>query len=401
MSVAQSSAKTISMNGTSVTSSAQKGTVVVSRNGGTVTVAFGGFWKIGASLAEATSAVGKLFADDKSGGGKIERMTLTVHDLDAWDSLLLVSIRKIEVEGARRKIAVDHSGLPESIRKLLALSEIRAEGGDPQHAIGTSSLAVRVGVATQAALSASETFVTFLGEATLSFGRFLIGRARFRGSDLLLVIQQAGAQALPIVSLISIMIGLILAFVGAIQLRQFGVQLYVANLVSIASLREMGAIMTAIIMAGRTGASFAAELGTMQVNEEIDALKTLGFDPMEFLVLPRMLALVLMMPLLCLYADALAILGGSIIGIAFLDLPWIEYWHQTQISMTLNNFLIGIAKSCVFGVVVALSGCLKGMNSGRSAAAVGLATTSAVVTAIVLIVAIDGAFAVILDMLRL
>jgi phospholipid/cholesterol/gamma-HCH transport system permease protein len=393
---AQSSAKRTSVNGASVTSPAQKGTVDVARRGGAVTVAFGGVWRIGASLVDADRAIEKVFTE-----GKVESIALAVHDLDAWDSLLLVAIQKIEVECAKRKIVVDHGGLPDSINKLLTLSEVRAEGGDPQHTVAPASLAVRVGVSTQKAMKACETFVTFLGEATIAFCRFLVGRARFRRSDLFLIIQQAGAQALPIVSLISVMIGLILAFVGAIQLRQFGVELYVANLVSIASLREMGAIMTAIIMAGRTGASFAAELGTMQVNEEIDALKTLGFDPMEFLVLPRMLALIVMMPLLCLYADALAILGGSIIGVGFLNLPWIEYWHQTQISMTLNNFLIGVSKSCVFGVVVALSGCLKGMNSGRSAAAVGLATTSAVVTAIVLIVALDGAFAVILDLLKL
>jgi phospholipid/cholesterol/gamma-HCH transport system permease protein len=397
----QSSAKTTSVNGSSVSSpaqtqSAQKGTVDVARKGGAVTVAFGGTWRIGASLDGADRAIGQAFAE-----GKVESVTLCVDKLDDWDSLLLVAIHKIEAECAKRKITVDREGLPESIRKLLALAEVRAEGGDPQHKVAPSSLVLRIGIATQKALSACETFNAFLGEATIAFGRFLVGRARFRRSDFFLVIQQAGAQALPIVSLISVMIGLILAFVGAIQLRQFGVELYVANLVSIASLREMGAIMTAIIMAGRTGAAFAAELGTMQVNEEIDALKTLGFDPMEFLVLPRMLALVLMMPLLCLYADALAILGGSIIGVGFLNLPWIEYWHQTQISMTLNNFLIGIAKSCVFGVIVALSGCLKGMNSGRSAASVGLATTSAVVTAIVLIVALDGIFAVILDLLGL
>lgn len=384
------------MNDPSVTPPAQKGTVDVARKGGAVTVVFSGNWRIGASLGEANRTIEKIFTD-----GKVEGVTLAVRDLDAWDSLLLVAIRKIEVECATRKIAADHSALPENICKLLALAELHAEGGDPQHAEPPSAFVVRVGIAVQKSFAAWETFVAFLGEATIAFCRFLLGRARFRRSDLFLIIQQAGAQALPIVSLISVMIGLILAFVGAIQLRQFGVELYVANLVSIASLREMGAIMTAIIMAGRTGASFAAELGTMQVNEEIDALKTLGIDPMEFLVLPRMLALMLMVPLLCLYADALAILGGSIIGVGFLNLPWIEYWHQTQISMTLNNFLIGICKSCVFGAVVALSGCLKGMNSGRSAAAVGLATTSAVVTAIVLIVALDGAFAVILDLLRL
>jgi len=213
------------------------------------------------------------------------------------------------------------------------------------------------------------------------------------------VIEECGPNALPIVTLISFLVGLILAFMGAVQLRTFGAQVYVADLVAIAATREMGCLMTGIIMAGRTGAAFAAQLGTMRVNEEIDALITMGIPPMDFLVLPRMLALVVMMPLLTVYSDLLAIFGGAFVGVTMLDLGLVEYLERTQAALTLTNFFLGIIKGSVFGVLVALSGCLRGMQCGRSAAAVGLATTSAVVTAIVLIVVAEGIFAVVLNAL--
>ena len=225
------------------------------------------------------------------------------------------------------------------------------------------------------------------------------GKARFRRSDLLEIIQECGAQALPIVSLISVLVGLILAFVGAIQLKVFGAQLYVADLVGIAMVREMAAIMTGIIMAGRTGAAFAAKLGTMQVNEEIDALKTMGFSSTEFLVLPRMVALILMMPLLCLYADLMGVLGGMLVGVTMLDLGIMQYYLQTKAAVNLNNLWIGLVMSAVFGVLVALSGCLRGMQCGSSASAVGEATTSAVVTSIVSIIVATAVITVICNVL--
>lgn len=375
---------------------AEKGTARTVRTGArAVAVAFAGVWRIGSTLPPANAIVAEIAAH-----GAVDEVTLTGKELSGWDSLLLLAIRKIEAACKERGIRVLRD-LPGGVCGLLALTESHAEDVEITAVDEHDPFVTRVGLAVTGVVRSAETFVSFLGSTMIALGRFFAGRARFRGSDLAMVIQATGAQALPIVSLISILIGLILAFVGAIQLRQFGVQIYVANLVAISMLREMGAIMTAIIMAGRTGAAFAAELGTMQVNEEIDALSTLGFDPMEFLVLPRVLALVVMMPLLCLYADVLGIFGGAVIGVTLLGLPWAEYWSQTQAALTLNNFVIGLVKSGVFGIIVALAGCLKGMTSGRSAAAVGLATTSAVVVAIVLIVASDGIFAVVLDLLGL
>ena len=240
-----------------------------------------------------------------------------------------------------------------------------------------------------------------MGDAALALARFVRGKATFRWVDLFGIIQDCGPSALPIVTLISFLVGLILAFMGAVQLKSFGAQVYVADLVAIAATREMGCLMTGIIMAGRTGAAFAAQLGTMRVNEEIDALTTMGIPAMDFLVLPRMVALILMMPLLTVYSDLLAIFGGAFVGVTMLDLGLIEYLDRTTHALTLTNFFLGVIKGSVFGVLIALSGCLRGMQSGRSAAAVGLAATSAVVTAIVLIVVAEGIFAVVLDVLKL
>jgi phospholipid/cholesterol/gamma-HCH transport system permease protein len=239
--------------------------------------------------------------------------------------------------------------------------------------------------------------ITFLGEATVALAHAAVGRARFRRVDLMLNIQEAGASALGIVSLISFLIGLILAFVGAIQLRQFGAQIYIADLVAIGMAREMGAMMAAIIMAGRTGAAYAAQLGTMRVNEEIDALSTMGISPFEFLVLPRMLGLILMMPLLTIYANLVGILGGAVVGVGMLKVGLIPYWNHTLNAVTLADFAAGLIKSVIFGVLIAIAGCMRGMQSGRSSAAVGLAATSAVVTGIVFIIVSDAILTVVYD----
>jgi phospholipid/cholesterol/gamma-HCH transport system permease protein len=214
-----------------------------------------------------------------------------------------------------------------------------------------------------------------------------------------LFLEENGARALPIVSLISLLVGLILAFVGIIQLKLFGAQIYVADLVGIAMVREMGAIMTGIIMAGRTGAAFAAQLGTMEVNEEIDALKTMGISPMEFLVLPRIIAVTIMMPLLCLYANLMGILGGSIVAVGIYDVSAMAYFNRTKEAIGLNDLGIGLFMSLVFGILVALAGCLRGMQCGRSASAVGDAATSAVVTGIVAIILATAVITIVCDVL--
>ncbi|MCG2720958.1 MAG: ABC transporter permease [Thermodesulfovibrionales bacterium] len=316
----------------------------------------------------------------------IQKVLFDPAPLAQWDSGLLVFLTKVIDFCAQKNIRIEKESLPQGVQKLLALASPENQREGISRGASRKTFLVKVADATIRFIRSSQEMLAFIGEAFLAFMKLLRGKASFRGSDLLMVIQDTGAQSLPIVSLISILVGLILAFVGAIQLELFGAQIYVANIVGIGMTRVMGAIMTGVIMAGRTGASFAAQLGTMQVNEEIDALRTSGISPMEFLVLPRMLALTLMMPLLCLYSDFMGILGGLFVGVTMLDLNLMEYYYQTKSAVTLTHFWVGLFHSAVFGVLVALSGCLRGMQCGRSASAVGYATTSAVVTGIVSIV---------------
>ena len=225
------------------------------------------------------------------------------------------------------------------------------------------------------------------------------GRARFRWSDAFLIMQECGAEALPIVGLISLLTGLILGFVGSINLEAFGASILVADLVAVGVVREMGCIMTAVIMCGRTGAAFAAQLGTMKVNEEIDSFTTFGFSSIDFLVLPRMLALMLMMPVLCVFADMFGMLGGLMVSVSIMDVTITEYVTQTINSITALDFFTGIMKGSVFGILIALTGCLRGIQCGSSAAAVGEASTSAVVAGITSIVLADAVFAVVFHIL--
>jgi phospholipid/cholesterol/gamma-HCH transport system permease protein len=232
--------------------------------------------------------------------------------------------------------------------------------------------------------------VVFIGETALSMVALLRGQATFRSIDLWRNVQDCGPSALPLVTLISLLMGLILAFVGAVQLALFGAQIYIADLVGLSLTREMGGLMTAVVMSGRTGSAYAAQLGTMQVNSEIDALKTMGFEPMEFLVLPRILALICVMPLLCLYADLMGIVGRTLVTVSYFDMSLMEYLNRTAQAVHIKDLTMGIIKCAVFGVLIALSGCMRGMQCGRSASAVGDATTSAVVTGIVFIVIADA-----------
>jgi phospholipid/cholesterol/gamma-HCH transport system permease protein len=348
----------------------------------TLLVRLTGEWKLANKLPEADEVVKKVNADPK-----IRRITFDTEELRGWDSGLLIFLIKLqELSSQGRPITVDLEGLSPGIKRLLRLSSAVPERKGARRGEARISFLDRVGDSAIASWKSILQMLEFIGEATVAFMRLFSGRARFRTSDFFLTVQECGAQALPIVSLISILVGLILAFIGAIQLQIFGAQIYVASLVGIGMVRALAAIMTGIIMAGRTGAAFAAQLGTMQVNEEIDALKTLGVPPMEFLVLPRMLALFLMMPLLSLYADLMGILGGMIIGVSMLNLNFMEYFIKTQQSVSIADFVVGLFSAAVFGVLVALAGCKQGMQCGRSASAVGEATTSAVVTSIVSIV---------------
>ena len=320
-------------------------------------------------------------------------------ELEGWDSCLLTFLLTVIDYCAKRGIAVNREGLPPGVNRLLDLASAVPERKGARRGAERASFLERTGEAAISLWRSNLEMLAFIGETFTAFMRLFTGKSRFRGSDLMLVIQECSAEALPIVSLISLLVGLILAFVGAIQLKLFGAQIFVADLVGIGMVRAMGAIMTGIIMAGRTGASFAATIGTMQVNEEIDALQTTGVSPIDFLVLPRMLALSIIMPLLVIYADLMGILGGLIVGIFGLDLNIVEYYNETTKAVSLTNFWIGLFSGFVYGILIALSGCMRGMQCGRSASAVGDATTSAVVTGIVSIVLATAVITVICNIL--
>lgn len=326
-------------------------------------------------------------------------MVFVTDELRGWDTSLVSFAVKVKRIGESRGIVVATDGLPDGLRRIMSRTETRpARSAREFH---PQPLVERLGYAVLHSRDSILEVLAFVGDVSIAFLRFISGKSNTRRGDLLLVMHEAGIRALPLVSLISLLVGLIFAFVGAIQLRLFGAQIYVADLVGIAMVRAMGAIMTGIIMAGRTGASFAATIGTMQSNEEIDALKTAGISPVEFLVLPRVLGLGLMVPLLTVYADVMGILGGMIVGVAVLGFTVLEYYQETKISIGLTNVWIGIFMGFVFGILVGLSGCLRGMQCGRSALAVGQAATSAVVTGIVSIVIATAIITVLLDILGL
>ena len=347
---------------------------------GTLRVALAGDWKLARGIPAPLGVIQEIERVPVP-----SKVIFETRVLAGWDSGLLTFLLAVLTRCTQLGVEVDRHGLPEGVRRLLALATaVPARPG--RRSSDPEPLLARVGDATIGWWRSCGDMLAFIGEAFLSLLRLFAGKVRFRRSDFLLVLQDCGARSLPIVALINLLVGLILAFVGAIELRRFGAQIYVADLVGIGMLRDIAPIMTGIIVTGRTGASFAAQLGTMEANQEIDALRTLGIPPMDFLVLPRLLALSLMMPLLCLYADLMGIAGGLVVAGSMLDVGPMQYLLETKQAVRLNDLFLGLFMSAVFGVLVALAGCLRGVRSGRSASGVGEATTSAVVTGIVSIV---------------
>jgi len=329
------------------------------------------------------------------------KISFDVRELGAWDNILIEFLTKLEAIAGERGVEVDLSALPGGVERLVALARAVPERVGARHTPQALDLLTRVGAGSLSFFSSTADLVTFFGEAIIGIGRLLIGKARLRRSDLMLAIEDCGPDALPIVALTSFLIGLILAFVGAVQFQRFGAAVYVADLVGIGMVRELGAMMTAILMSGRTGAAFAANLGTMQVGDEVSALLTLGIPPMEFLVLPRIVALSLMMPLLTVFANIVGMLGGMLIAALMLDITPLAYYNETIGAVEMNDWAVGLVKAFLFGAVVAIVGCWRGMRCRRSAAAVGAAATSAVVLCIVLIIVIDATATVICTTLKI
>ena len=315
----------------------------------------------------------------------LQRLFFRADHLDDWDTGLLAFLTGVLQFCARHDIAVDCNELPTGVRHLLRMAFAAPEQTIDSRRHSEAGILSRLGVATLDFCRGFPEMLTFLGEVTLSMGRLLTGRAQFRQSDFWLEVEEVGPRALVIVTVISFLVGLILAYLGADQLRLVGAQIFIADLVAIGMVREVGALMTGIIIAGRTGAAFAAQLGTMQVNEEIDAFRTLGVSAIDFLVLPRILALMLMVPLLTLYASFVGMSAGLLVAYFIFDIGFFEYYTETLRALEIKHFMVGLSKGSVYGAMVAFAGCLRGMHCGRSAEAVGEAATSAVVTAILLI----------------
>jgi len=365
----------------------------VNRNGDNLVVRVSGAWHLKHNLPSPNLLKTALDAAPKPAA-----VIFDSSGLQRWDSGLLAFLLAASDVCHQLGVKEDRSRLPIGVQRLLQLAEAVPEKEGTQSEHIRESIVERVGEVTEGFFEHSGTFVDFLGQVAIALGRFLVGRARYRKSDLMVIVQDCGANALGIVTLISFLVGVILAFMGAVQLQQFGAAIFVADLVGIGMTREMGAVMTAVIMSGRTGAAFAAQLGTMKVTQEIDALTTLGVSPVEFLVLPRMLALILMMPLLCLYSDFMGILGGAAVGV-LLHVSPISYFQETVHALRLFTIWGGVFKATVYGILIALAGCLRGFQCGNSSSAVGDAATSAVVTSIVMVVVACGLFAVIFNIL--
>ena len=314
--------------------------------------------------------------------------------LDDYGVSVLVGLKKAM---GKRRGNFSLANISEQVNEILSMHRFNELGQQPGSIHKTSqNIFTNLGSSTFNIGSEIRFMLMFLGDTCFSFLTFLRHPGSLRFNDTVENMKRVGLDALPIVGLISFLLGLIMAFMSSVQLQQFGANIYVASLVSISMTRELGPIMTAIIVAGRSGSSFAAEIGTMKISEEVDALSTMNINPNFFLVLPRMFAAFLVMPVLTLFSDLFAIAGGLLVGVTMLDLTVSGYTNQTINSLTLFDVFWGVFKSGIFALLISWTGCLKGFQVKGGASGVGKATTSAVVTSIFLIVLSDSLLVVIL-----
>ncbi len=315
----------------------------------------------------------------------IQTVCVAMSQVSAWNSALLTAMVSLAELCAQNQLHFDFSQLPTEMIRLIQLASSTPTRKVKPHIAKKTSFLHNVGSNTIEAVEELGNVIAFIKNSARAFMRMLQGKANYRASDTWLIMQQTGAEALPIVSLLNFLVGAILGYIGALQLEKFGAEIFIGDMVGVAITREIAAIITAIIMAGRSGAAFAAQLGTMKVNEEIDALRSMGLSPIEFLVLPRMIGMMLMMPVLAIYANIMGIFGGALVAYAALNISLEQYLDVVVKAVSLNDLAAGVFMSIVFGIIVAVIGCQKGLSCGKSAEAIGVATTSAVVTATVII----------------
>jgi phospholipid/cholesterol/gamma-HCH transport system permease protein len=328
------------------------------------------------------------------------RLAVDLAGVEYLDSAGALVLLEVEDAARARNIAFSFVNLTPEVQGILDLIDPAALSAPPLISEKTPGLLEQVGEASLRIWRDLIQVMTFLGELLLALAYSLLHPRSVRWGEVFFYLKRAGADGLPIVGLISLLLGLIIAFMSSLQLKQFGANIYVASLLAIAMVKELGPIMTAILVAGRSGSAFAAEIGTMVVNEEVDALVSMGFDPVRFLAVPKVLATVVAVPLLTLYADLFGILGGMIVGVVGLDLTVFTYINETQKSLDLFEIVSSLVKAGVFAVLIAGIGCQRGFQVRGGAQSVGAATTSAVVAAIFLIIVTDSAFAIVLHYIQ-
>jgi len=346
----------------------------LSEESGSVTVRLNGNWRM--SNESRKSCLNEL------AHMKPKRIVYDCASLERWDNTLVMAVHGIDRFCLSEGIEHDVSALPEGLKKLCLLARDDAGTGRKKEAEHIGFLE-SLGDRTLESCKSLHEICEFIGEETLAFWRLLTRRGRMRSCDFWDQVQKAGPSALGIVSLISFLMGTIVAFIGSIPLKWMAAEIYIASVIGIGMLRLMVPIMVGVVMAGRTGAAFAAELGTMQVNEELDSLKTMGIEPMDFLVMPRSLALTCIIPVLCVYADVVGIIGGMLVGVAYMKLTAMEFYDQLITTTSIRDLLVGLFTSFVFGILVSACGCFQGIKCGRDAESVGQAATRAVVSSIV------------------
>ena len=330
----------------------------------------------------------------------VTAVRFTAPALESWDSLLLAALNATAREAVKRGLSVHAEALPDGMAPMLDMA-LAVPPSDQARTQYDEGFFESIGGKVLSIPGITRDVLEFLGEVTQSMARFFSGRASFSRRDLWNVFRECGVDALPIVTLTSLLLGLILAFVSSMQLKLFGAEIYVASLVGVSMVRVMAPVLTGIVLAGRTGASFAAVIGSMQVNEEVDALTGFGISPMDFLVLPRVLGLAIMTPLLTIYSNIAGITGGFLVGVLMLGITPAAYLANTLSFMTMSYVWIGLLHAFVFGILIALCGCYQGIRSGRNASAVGRATTAAVVNSIVGIIVATSIITVIFTVVDL
>jgi phospholipid/cholesterol/gamma-HCH transport system permease protein len=374
----------------------QTGTITSAWAEGQFILTASGRWDIASAQTLETQIRARL-PDRRGAAVCLDLSGLTA--LDTAGALLIDQlVKRLRGQGHQVALVGAHNDLCELLRDVQRAAQGIVNAPPPSDGPRFAYLD-RIGRATIGLGHDVLSMLNFLGVVTVTFLRLVRAPSRFRWKPFAFHLEQVGLNALPIVGLLSFLIGIVLAYQGADQLRRFGAEIYVVNLLGIGVLREIGILMTSIIVAGRSGSAFTAQIGTMTVNQEVDAMRTLGLDPMELLVLPRMLALLVALPLVAFFANIVALMGGAVMAYAYLDINFIQFTRQLQIAVSASTVFVGLIKAPVFAVVIALVGCYEGLRVTGSAESVGLLTTRSVVVSIFLVIVLDAIFSILFSYL--